>query len=152
VRAAIAVQEIMIDIPNVPLRIGIHIGDVISEGKNVFGDGVNVASRIETFAVPGSIFISEKVRDEIKNHSGIETVSLGKFALKNINEPIEIFAIKNDKLIVPQKGTLEGKGERVFKKRTSAKKKILIVSAVVVILLVTSFLAYQNYSPHTTLA
>src|SRR5215510_12884601 len=58
VRAAISVQDKMNEEPVVPLRIGIHIGDVITEGKNVFGDGVNVASRIESFAVPGSVFMS----------------------------------------------------------------------------------------------
>src|SRR5688500_3553314 len=53
--------------PRVDLRIGIHIGDVSIEEESIFGDGVNVASRIESAAVSGSILISEKVFDEVKN-------------------------------------------------------------------------------------
>src|SRR5678815_875413 len=61
VRAALALQLDMQTIPIVPLRIGIHTGDVMMEDDNIYGDGVNIASRIESFAVPGSIFISGKV-------------------------------------------------------------------------------------------
>src|SRR5215510_14406155 len=73
VRSAEAIQLQMIMEPHVPLRIGIHTGDVITEGENVYGDGVNVASRIESFAVPGAIFVSGKVYDEIKNHKEISS-------------------------------------------------------------------------------
>jgi adenylate cyclase len=113
VRAALALQLEMQAPPIVPLRIGMHTGDVMMEGNTVYGDGVNIASRLETFAVPGSIFISAKVYDDIKNQKDLQTISLGKFALKNVKVPIEIFAISNDGIKVPEPGSLEGKGEKV---------------------------------------
>jgi len=65
--------------PIVPVRIGIHTGDVIFSEEEIIGDGVNVASRIESLAVAGSVFISDKVYDEIKNQKSIQTKSMGRF-------------------------------------------------------------------------
>ena len=62
VRAALALQLNMQTDPVVPLRIGMHTGDVIVEENNIYGDGVNIASRMESFALPGSIFISGKAK------------------------------------------------------------------------------------------
>ncbi len=123
VRAAFAVQLYMQQQPIVPLRIGIHQADVVFEDGDVHGDGVNIASRLESLAVPGSIFISAKVFDDIKNQSDIQTTSLGKYLLKNVHEPVEIFAISNAGLVVPHNIKLEGKGEK-YKERKSKKSKI----------------------------
>ncbi|HET6996410.1 MAG TPA: adenylate/guanylate cyclase domain-containing protein, partial [Chitinophagaceae bacterium] len=151
VRAAIAVQGKMLEEPVVPLRIGIHTGDVVTEGKNVYGDGVNVASRLESFAVPGSVFISGKVADEIKNQPGIEIVALGKFEFKNVHGPVEIFAVKNDKLVVPKREELTGKGSRIAGKRY-ASKRIWIGSAVLLLLLALSIFVYKKYNSATASA
>lgn len=112
-RAAIALQLEMQSPPLVPLRIGMHTGDVIVDGKNVYGDGVNIASRMESFAIPGSIFISSKFYDDIKNQNDVHVVSLGNFFLKNVVDKVEIFAISNTGIKVPDAGTLKGKGEKV---------------------------------------
>jgi len=116
VRAALNIQLSMQTSPLVPLRIGIHTGDVILEEDNIYGDGVNIASRLESFAVPGSIFISGKVHDDIKNQKDIKTVSLGKYVLKNVKEQVEIFAISNAGIIVPEVHSLKGKGEKILQK------------------------------------
>jgi TolB-like protein len=113
VRAALALQLDMQNPPTVPLRIGIHTGDVILEENTVYGDGVNIASRLESFAVPGSIFISAKVYDDIKNQKDIQTVSLGRYTFKNVKEPVEIFAISNSGIKIPDTQSLEGKGEKI---------------------------------------
>ena len=74
VRSAITIQTQLQQEPKVELRIGIHTGDVTIEEEAIFGDGVNMASRIESMAVPGGIFVSEKVYDEIKNQENISTL------------------------------------------------------------------------------
>src|SRR5678816_1934425 len=116
VRAAVALQLYMRSEPTVPLRIGMHTGDVIFDENNIYGDGVNIASRLESFAVPGSIFISGKVHDDIKNQKDIQTVSLGKYVLKNVKEQVEIFAISNPGMVVPEVHSLKGKGEKILQK------------------------------------
>ncbi len=125
VRAALSLQLEMQNIPVVPLRIGMHSGDVVIEGDNAYGDGVNIASRIESFAVPGSIFISGKVYDDIKNQNDIQAISLGKFTLKNVKEPVEIFAISNEGIIIPDKNNLSGKGKKIENKRVEKSVVVL---------------------------
>ena len=135
VRVAIAVQLEMLQKPVVPLRIGIHQSDVVYEDGDVHGDGVNIASRLESLAFPGSIFISSKVYDDIKNQKDIQTVSLGKYVLKNITEPIEIFCISNPGLEVPVGKKLEGKGIKFVDDKISIKKRTLVLRTVLVLTL-----------------
>lgn len=113
VRAALAIQLEMQQQPVVPLRIGMHTGDVMLNDNDIVGDGVNIASRLESFAVPGSILISAKVYDDIKNQKDIQTVSLGLFHFKNVKDDAALFAISNTGLVIPDRNMLEGKGERV---------------------------------------
>jgi adenylate cyclase len=120
VKAAVAVQLDMLQPPVVPLRIGLHTGDIMLEDSNAYGDGVNIAARLESFAVAGSIFISGKVHDDIKNHRDLEAISLGEFRLKNVNQPVEIYAMSNTGLKVPDVFSLRGKGER-------AKRQCMLV-------------------------
>ena len=140
IRAAVAVQLSMLEDPNVPLRIGIHQADVIFEESDVHGDGVNIASRIESLAIPGSIFISAKVYDDIKNQKDFQTVSLGKYVLKNVKEPVEIYAISNPGLQIPDAKTLEGKGTR-YKEHISSKERILKISRIAIPIVILSVFA-----------
>jgi len=75
------------------LRIGLHLGDILLKDDDIFGDGVNIASRIEPLAEPGGICISQTVYDQIKNKVEIETVDLGEKELKNIKEKINIYKV-----------------------------------------------------------
>ena len=109
VRSAVAIQMLLKEEPRVELRIGIHTGDIIVEEEAIYGDGVNLASRIESLAVPGGIFISEKVYDEIKNQQGISTREMGYFELKNVKHPVRIFAIANTGIVVPARDEVRGK-------------------------------------------
>jgi hypothetical protein len=124
---AIAVQTQMQREPVVPLRIGIHQADVVFHDADVHGDGVNIASRLESLAIPGSIFISSKVHDDVKNQRDIQTLSLGKYLLKNMQEPVEIFAVSNPGLVVPSGKKLAGKGVKYVNNRISIKKKTLLL-------------------------
>ncbi|MGK2864947.1 MAG: adenylate/guanylate cyclase domain-containing protein [Chitinophagaceae bacterium] len=121
VKAALALQLDMLTDPVVPLRIGLHSGDVLFEEDAIYGDSVNIASRLESFALPGSIFISGKAFDDIKNQKDIQTVSLGMYEFKNVKEQVEIFAISNPGIKIPGKDILEGKGQKVMANRNNEK-------------------------------
>jgi adenylate cyclase len=109
VMCAIDIQhELQRDL-TVDLRIGIHTGDVIIEDEAIYGDGVNLASRIESLAAPGSILVSEKVLDEIKNQSAIQWRELGYFEMKNVKQPVRVYAIANSGIVVPDRAELQGK-------------------------------------------
>jgi TolB-like protein/class 3 adenylate cyclase/Tfp pilus assembly protein PilF len=101
VRCAITIQKELKNEPVVPLRIGLHTGDVVIEEDGIYGDGVNVASRLESLSVAGSILISEKLQDELNNHPELLTKSLGRFKLKNVKKPLEVYAVSATGLIVP---------------------------------------------------
>ena len=73
------------------LRIGIHLGDVIVEGDDIYGDGVNIASRLEALAAPGGIVLSKQVHDHIGANVPVRCVSMGSQNVKNIARPIEVF-------------------------------------------------------------
>ena len=109
VRCAIDIQHQLQEEPRVALRMGIHTGDVIIEEEAIYGDGVNLASRIESLAVSGGIFISEKVWGEIKNQEDISTREMGYFELKNVKQPVHVYAIANNGITVPSRDEVQGK-------------------------------------------
>lgn len=74
------------------LRIGVHSGDVIVEGDDIHGDGVNIASRLEALADPGGICVSDMVYAGIRNKLEMQFSDLGEQALKNIAEPVSVYA------------------------------------------------------------
>ena len=76
------------------LRIGINLGDVIVEGTDLYGDGVNVAARLEGLAEPGGIYISGSVYDQVKRKLSSSFDELGPHAVKNISEPVQIYRVR----------------------------------------------------------
>jgi TolB-like protein/class 3 adenylate cyclase/Tfp pilus assembly protein PilF len=96
VMAAIKIQEACNVAKEFQLRIGIHQGEIVIEDNDVFGDAVNIASRIQTVAVPGSIYISEVVHHNISNKNDINTEFVKTENLKNVKEPVKIYRIKLD--------------------------------------------------------
>jgi tetratricopeptide (TPR) repeat protein len=89
----------------VPLRAGIHLGDIVVEKEGVYGDGVNVASRIEQLADAGSVVITQPVYDSIRNHRKFRVKYLGTPKLKNVLVPTRVYALKNPGLVVPERLT-----------------------------------------------
>ena len=81
-------------------RIGVHLGDVIVQGDDLYGDGVNIAARLEGIAPRGGICISRQAYDQVQKKVALGYRSLGPQNLKNIAEPIEVFAIQGDGLAV----------------------------------------------------
>ena len=76
------------------LRIGIHLGEVLERGGGVFGDGVNLASRIHGLAEPGTIVASEAVYENVRNKDGVACTDLGEHQLKGVDQPVRLFSIQ----------------------------------------------------------
>jgi class 3 adenylate cyclase/TolB-like protein len=95
VKCGIEMQRAFREEPKVPIRIGIHTGDIIVTEEEIIGDGVNVAARVEAMAEPGTVFISGKVYDEVKNQPELFTTSKGVHKLKNISNPIEVYSVSD---------------------------------------------------------
>ena len=96
VRCALEIQKTLSAPPVVSLRIGIHTGDVVREDQGVYGDGVNVTSRIQGLCPPGEVVISGKVFDDVKNQPGMFVRSLGRFDLKNVSRRMEVFTVTEE--------------------------------------------------------
>jgi adenylate cyclase len=73
--------------------MGIHLGDVIVEEDDIFGDGVNVAARLEAIADPGGVAISASARDHVGTRLDLSFQDRGVFTLKNIEQPVRVYAI-----------------------------------------------------------
>ncbi len=134
-----AIQAAAMQEDDLKLRIGIHVGEVMEDGNDVFGDGVNIASRIEALTPPGLIWVSEAVYKNIKNKAGISTSFEQTVELKNVEDPLNIYSVKIDFL----DSSIE---HPPFRKELSQVKwlKPAIVGSVVIILLLVFAIFWMN--------
>jgi len=126
--------------PGVPLRIGLHIGEVFFENEKALGDGVNVASRVQSLGQENAILVSAEFYDKIKNNSSFSAVSLGQFEFKNVTKPLEVFALSNEGLFVPQRSKMEGK-----LKKKSGKRRIITATSLIILFCAAGFLIYKTF-------
>jgi TolB-like protein/Tfp pilus assembly protein PilF len=103
VRSAAELQRAMIDREagtpedrRIRYRVGINLGDIIVDGDDIFGDGVNVAARLEALAEPGGICISRVVRDQIRDKLPYAFEDLGEQSVKNIARPVRVYALRSE--------------------------------------------------------
>jgi adenylate cyclase len=101
VRCAVEVQQAMperntsVAAENrIELRIGINLGDVIVEGDDLYGDGVNIAARIEALADPGGVFVSNTVHDQVRDRLPFAFEDLGEQQVKNITRPVRVYRVR----------------------------------------------------------
>ena len=101
VRCAVEVQRAMAernaDVPpdrRIELRMGINLGDIIKDGRDIYGDGVNVAARLETLAEPGGICVSRVVRDQVRDKLAFAFEDMGEQQVKNIARPVRVHRIR----------------------------------------------------------
>jgi len=114
---SLEIQRILAHNSELTLRIGIHIGDVIKKDGDVFGDGVNIASRLEPLAEPGGICVSERVHEDIKNKPDISTAFQEEQLLKGVDKPIKVYSIFTQigtpQQPVPEKPVLKKEKSRI---------------------------------------
>ena len=140
VNCSLAVQKDLKNEPAVPLRIGLHIGEVFFEDAKALGDGVNVASRVQSLGQENTILISEEVHNKIKNNASITAESLGHFEFKNVGKSMEVFALTNEGLSVPKRNKMEGK-----LKKKNLQKRNIIAALSFILLIVAAFFIYKNF-------
>lgn len=140
VNCSLEIQKDFKTEPVVPLRIGLHIGEVFFEDSKALGDGVNVASRVQSLGQENTILISGEIHDKIKNNASITTVSLGHFNFKNVDKPLEVFALTNEGLFVPQRKKMQGK-----LKKKNVLKRNLIAGICFILFIAVVFFIYKIF-------
>jgi adenylate cyclase len=136
VRSAVEIQE-ELKIRNAELpknrrmefRIGINLGDVIQEGERIYGDGVNVAARVESLGEPGGICISRSAYDQVKNKLHLGYEYLGEHSVKNIAEPVQVYRVLTEP---------EAAGKVIVAKRVDPRRRQRAVFVVAVALLLVA--------------
>jgi adenylate cyclase len=134
VRCAVAIQR-ELDAHNVDLaedrrmrlRIGVNLGDVMAEGDNLLGDGVNIAARLEALAEPGGISLARSVFDQVKKQLDLGYEDLGEHEVKNISEPVRVYRV----LTEPEAA---GKVIGETKRATHSWKRVALAAAVVMLI------------------
>ena len=106
-RAARRIQRDLRGERRVDIRVGVHMADVVRDDDGVYGTGVNVAARIQALCPPGGVLVSGVVNYEIKNKQGLDSISLGYYRLKNIDQPVEVCAVADPLLAVPTRESID---------------------------------------------
>jgi adenylate cyclase len=136
VNCAREVQSNLHDQPELKVRIGIHLGDVMFSNNTVLGDGVNIASRIHALAPPGGICVSSNVYDEIRNKPGTSFKDLGQRRLKNVSRSIRVYQlVAGDRLMHPAE------------ENADRRRKAIIAGATAAIVAVLTMLFMRSRSP-----
>ena len=123
--------------PVVPVRIGIHMGDIVRKEQTIYGDAVNLASRVESLGVPHAVLFTERVASDLRNHPEFTMQNLGSFLFKNVNQKMDVYALTGNGLSVPLRRDMKGK---LSEKKISWQQVILLavlLTAVVYALLRT---------------
>ncbi|MEZ4955032.1 MAG: adenylate/guanylate cyclase domain-containing protein [Saprospiraceae bacterium] len=140
VQCAKELQEEFQLLPKVPVRIGLHSGDVFFEKDNVYGDSVNIASRIESLGVPGAVLFSKRIKKHIANQPAFKVELIGEFDFKNVEEPMEVFALANEGFIIPKREEMQGK----IKTKNQKNIKWQIPTLIIFLLALAGFYWWSN--------
>ncbi len=145
VRCAIGIQHKIAE-RNAPVpeerrirfRIGLHVGDVIDQGGDLLGDGVNVAARLEGLSEPGGICLSRAARDQVRDWIDVALEDLGEVPVKNIERPVRVFRVVMDGTARKMPGV----------RRTRPKKKPVIAAALAAAAISVGVKWWQPWVPH----
>ncbi|WP_455168918.1 adenylate/guanylate cyclase domain-containing protein [Aegicerativicinus sediminis] len=148
VECAIELQKAYIAEPKIPIRIGIHVGDIIQTSHDIIGDAVNVTSRIESAGIAGSILISDKIRDQLRGHQHIKVKFLDAYDFKNVDTAIPLYAIANKGLEIPEADEVRGKLKQLPEiVRTQKKSRIRLFLSSLVLVVATAIIMYFLIRP-----
>ena len=92
----LAIDEHNVDLPEpcrMRFRIGVNLGDVVADGDNLMGDGVNLAARLEALATPGGVCVSNDVRNQVRDRLSLDFLDLGEHKVKNIARPVRVYRV-----------------------------------------------------------
>jgi TolB-like protein/class 3 adenylate cyclase/Tfp pilus assembly protein PilF len=131
-----AIQDATKDDDDLNLRIGIHVGEVVQDGNDVFGDGVNIASRIETMTPSGSVWVSEAVYKNIRNKNGIIANYEQTVDLKNVEDPLKVYSVEVDLTRSMTEHPLSDEEVKVVR----WLKPALVISFVAIVLIITGLI------------
>jgi class 3 adenylate cyclase/TolB-like protein len=148
VHCAIEIQKLAGEHLDAQLRIGIHLGDITMEEGDIYGDGVNVASRLESMAPPRAIYISGSVAKAIRGNPEIRTEYLGEFELHNVDYPVAVHAVQGEGLppaSAAAKGSLPSNQSRK-EQRKIPRKAIYVGAAFLLTIAALFFLNQFNHS------
>jgi len=140
VNCARELQATLVDDPELRLRIGIHVGDVVFTDKTVLGDGVNIASRIHELAPPGGCCISERVYEEIRNKPEFHVQDLGEKHLKNVARPIRAYALTAADAPGQPRSSLRSSTDAGQSRR---RKFVIGVGAALIVVLIAAISAWK---------
>ena len=148
---AAAIHQACSAVGDIKLRIGIHLGEVIFENNDIFGDGVNIASRLQSIADPGEILVSEAVYANIKNKKEFTVEFFREETLKNVEAPVKIYSIRMEtdsdttSSADAYQKSLRRKGN-LF----NEKKRILFMLGLISLLAIGSFFYFRNKDKNKT--
>jgi len=125
-------------------RIGVNLGDVIEEGERIYGDGVNIAARLESLAEEGGICISGTSYDHVKNKLPLSYDYLGEQKVKNIKDPVRVFRVRMEPEALP---SAISEGELASKRRNLARPALVLVVVVAMALAIYSFYLHPSRPP-----
>ncbi len=152
VKCAIEIQEAARSDFKGQIRIGLHIGDIYVENNDIFGDGVNIASRIESIADPQGIYLSGAFRKSIQNHNDIRTRYLATVQLKNVLDPVEIYCIEKPGIPKPTsrkiKQLKETGTEKKLINRKFFKNPIFYLLLIILLLFLVTNKYWYNITPY----
>lgn len=133
---------------NIELRIGIHFGDIVFEEGDIFGDGVNVASRLEPIAEPNQIIVSKPIHSNVKNKLGIQSTFIQEKELKNVDEPVKIYRIKVDDGSDYSNNFLLNDRGAIIPKRNLMRLAISFIAIIMLVVIISYFFNPLGESEH----
>ena len=158
-RCAVDVQRGMVErnagVPmdrRIVFRIGVNVGDIIIDGDDIYGDGVNVAARLQALAEPGEICVSKVVRDQVLDKLSFAFEDLGPREVKNIARPIEVYRILDDPPAATAQPQRVAGGGRIFSRRTRGARWGWLAGAAAVVIVAGIAIWYGFIQPKSPAA